>query len=773
MTYESADQAFEALRRGFYLESAEKGEPIPLLSDHHTEGVIAPIYSSRERADQTATRLAAEYDQAINVKPVTGHWDTLLKLARHGIAGVMLDEKHPVFFHNRLRDMNRSLPTLGSIRVQEGEHQQLLSEGMRELYFGTRGKLEVNKHELLQWRNYRAMDAMSVRWMLGDNPLPESIEAYTYLDEHENPLVAQNGATLLGPYVSDSGAVPVFSYKGVAEYYGLKNGLLRLDPEDGAVPTSNLQCVRVDLMKFLNSAPDFGVFMDVGLNPTCHRFRQGYFFKPSAHSDEWYLRTLSGVFGIADGTIIPAPEVVPPKKDEVGGRYSDHEFVSGLTSVTRFPYRRILGANVSQVPVEEARDIVEEELGIRLPEHDELGEIEYERPKYENIGPDSFIVDGFDKITGDSISEPYNWDCGWEAPLVFPDFLAACQWLLKHFLRVDEHVRTYGARTCHGAQHRGSKDPERERAVSDALVDAIKALAIDTLTNGYRPIHSLHLQRIFQDVSAVMELTVVGYLGDGAFYWDESLEYGDQEEDVLEDDVEDEPSEVEELDTRFRDKALKIRERLKSQDHIDLKSRELVRSYLGQALDELQVSSLKILIAALDEFEQIGQKLGYDYAGVNMKLCKVVERELKSRLFESWRKEFRAAEGKTGINRMRDEAVQNGTDQDRNGVKAWKFLDKRQKLEIGPMRFMISTAMEGSQHPAIVSLRDYVNSLDNPSWILSKDCTDALDLISKRYRNGGVHEHLMDHAICVEAMDFILRREKPFLATLLEATKSF
>lgn len=277
MKFDSVDAAHEALSKGFFLESAANGDPIPKLSNFHREGVIAAIYSDRALAEVSKEELSKCYNQEINVRRISGLWDTLIELARCGVVGIMLNEKHPVFFKNRLSDMDRSLPTVACIQLREDKTETFNSAIEAHFHFGVRGKIRVNEQELLPWKNFRAIDAMSIRWMLKDSPLPESVEPYTFLGSEKSPLVAQNGATLLGPYVYDMGAVPIFSGKCWAEYYGLTNGLLEYH-DDELVPTSDIECCPIegDFLDFLDWIHNYGdPFMDIGLNPTSHRFRQG------------------------------------------------------------------------------------------------------------------------------------------------------------------------------------------------------------------------------------------------------------------------------------------------------------------------------------------------------------------------------------------------------------------------------------------------------------------------------------------------------------------
>jgi len=70
MEFESASHAYDTICRGFYIESPLNGDPIPMVSNHHKEGVIAVIYSTKDEAVQAAENASQSYKQDAVVKPV-------------------------------------------------------------------------------------------------------------------------------------------------------------------------------------------------------------------------------------------------------------------------------------------------------------------------------------------------------------------------------------------------------------------------------------------------------------------------------------------------------------------------------------------------------------------------------------------------------------------------------------------------------------------------------------------------------------------------------
>lgn len=755
-SFATAKDAYEALSRGFYIESEENGDPLPMISNFHRDGVVVVISSSRERANDLAEELSEAYQQKATVRAISSLFDTVVQLARRGIAGLLLDGDHPIYFMNRLSEMNRSLPTVGAIGLRKLNDDLPERLNFRDyLHFGVRGELNLEHISLVRWHNFRALDAMSVKWILGERPLPETLLPYTIRSDAQVAEVVEtgcpgvltlfhDGATLLGPYVSDMGAVPIFSGEVWATFYGQIHHFLE-NHGGGWVPSDNhsVQPIKGELVNFLNEIyADHSSVVDIGLNPCCHRFRQGYFFYRDGC---WFLRTLAGVFKITERRFERRDDVLPPKgDDDVGGRNGDYELIEGMTTLVQHPFKRLLGATQSAVPADEAEQIIAEDLAIDLEEG-------YSEPEIREVTSDSFLLDGFDKITGDDLS--FLMTAGeWDGPLVFSDIVQASSWLLVNFLESDEEIRTTGAATCHGPYHPGSGDPDAEATKSNALRQAVCTFLVDALRTGYRPIHSWHLKRLFQDVSAVLEITTAGYVADLVTYDEEFLAGLDAGLD------EDESP----LALRFK----KIKAKLDSRPLMDTAVIADLRRYLGQAMDLLSQSSIQILCAAIEELKRVGNRPAYDYAGVSMKICKTFERELKHQLFDSWCKEVRSG-GKNGVKQLEREA--GAFQDDRTGCTALEFLAKRQKIELGSMRYMLRAVAEGSEHPVIKNLSGFVDSFEGREWLLSKSLDESLERISSRYRNGGLHEHLVDYGLCSEALDYLVIGKDAVLPTLLRS----
>ena len=55
-------------------------------------------------------------------------------------------------------------------------------------------------------------------------------------------------------------------------------------------------------------------------------------------------------------------------------------------------------------------------------------------------------------------------------------------------------------------------------------------------------------------------------------------------------------------------------------------------------------------------------------------------------------------------------------------------------------------------------------------WIISEEHTDLIYEIYTKYRNGGVHEHIISFEVCEEALNRLLLDEDSQLRNLLGAT---
>lgn len=748
---------YERLEASYYIRSVENKQPLPLVSPFHTEGVIVPVYGDLAAAQQKAVELTGSYGVQAEVSPVEPLWDAMRRFAILGFAGVMLDEVHRVHFLNRLSEMDRSLPSLARlIAWPEAEQKRDAGDAGDEcsLLFGPGGRLESEGAFTIPWDDFSRLDRTSVRWMLDQNPLPESFKPWTIGANNANYVVFPlgDGASLLGAYVSPVGATPIFSSEGWAAYFGERVGVLRVEQEEGY----DVQPVQGTITAHLDRIyADHGPMVDVVLNPFCHRFRQGYFFKDAEYG--WCLRTISGIFQIDNGQLIPREDAVPPKGDDVGRGSVGQPELLGVASVTHHPLARLFGKNKSPISREEAKARLKEDFKSRSPEWVEAAD----------FGPDAFALDGFDKVSGDKLS----WsliDCAssnhWGGPLLFRDIVDTCNWLIKFSLPHDEEVRVRGARLCHGGGFPGSQNPEREKGVTRAIRQAIRQIQLDVLTSGYRPEHSIHLQRLFQDATATLEITVAGYLADLAYFGLPESYSLDEDEGQNRTGSDNGSSEPPKFPVLFR----QLQSQIASVAHVNAPLFQELREAIGPVFDDLSEDSCVILATAFKEYRQVGKRPGYDYSGISMKLSKVVERELKRRVFEPWRAKYQSPEGRRRLDDLRRASERGPRDDTGSLIVDW--LSGRKRLELGSMRFCLKKAGERRPHAAIQALEAYLRSFSDPGWLTSQDLFDRLAEVSNRYRNGGVHEVVVNYDLCVEAIDRLLLDRDSTLARLLPAS---
>jgi len=296
----SQAELFDRFKRSFYIQAIDDGTPIPLTSTHHRGGVIVPVYGEWDRVNARAKELSSTYGREAKPQAITPFWDTLRRFAQLGFEGVMLDETHPVHFFNRVSEPDKELPSTARLRQLVADDEGHTKTVISQIYFGPGGILE-EEEPTVPWADYSRIDRTSIRWMLGENPLPESVQPWTIDCGVTGDVGFMTGATLLGPYVSDMGAVPLFSGEQWAVYFGFVQGLLKIQDgqpiqRDGT--EYQIRPVEGSIIDFLNEVyRRHGPLLDIGLNPRCHRYRQGYFFKTVEYG--WCLRTLSGVFQIS------------------------------------------------------------------------------------------------------------------------------------------------------------------------------------------------------------------------------------------------------------------------------------------------------------------------------------------------------------------------------------------------------------------------------------------------------------------------------------------
>ena len=371
-----------------------------------------------------------------------------------------------------------------------------------------------------------------------------------------------------------------------------------------------------------------------------------------------------------------------------------------------------------------------------------------------DISNDSFLIFGFDKIAG----YPF---CNNEenvTPYVFKDIIDAILYFYHSHFLFECELRVDGYYNCQVYEkHEGSKSQEQENKLLSEHKQALQELMETIFTEGYRVEHA-GLLRSYINLSTVsLEIEACGYLGDLAIY-DENLLKGhtteDEDSDIL---------------NRISKNANNYKNKLKSEIVLDERCQKKIMIYLGASYNNVSLESLCILESAINQFESINQRIYHDYAGISMKLCKVFERELNILIFQKWRKNVVANITKPELKVLLKDAEEKGDETTRKLV-GW--LLKRNKLELGPMSFIIKRIIDQCDSEILTLFREYILTLSNSSYILSEDFLAVTKKISTRYRNGGVHEKIVTYDICKEAFENILMKNNNYIKELANIWKA-
>ena len=91
---------------------------------------------------------------------------------------------------------------------------------------------------------------------------------------------------------------------------------------------------------------------------------------------------------------------------------------------------------------------------------------------------------------------------------------------------------------------------------------------------------------------------------------------------------------------------------------------------------------------------------------------------------------------------------------------------------MGTVRFLFKNLREKSYEDIITDhFLNFLKSFENFNWIISEEHTSTIFDIYTKYRNGGVHEHLVSYEIWKEAIGRLVLNSESQLKKLLKATK--
>jgi hypothetical protein len=259
----------------FWLVLTDEGHSLALVSAVHAEGVVAPLYSTREAAEQAARKNPGVRNLA--AYPAPPLWETARLLAAQGFAGLLLDEETPLYFVTN--EPGAPLPT--HIAVPEGESLVLVDDG---------GLTALQKEDVELWADLDAFDLLSIAWLLGPT-LPfldyqEDMLLSEYLAQGEPRLTTDRGMLL--DFEPEREAVALFSAHYAAEWYWGSR-------QEGGLDSSGEIVQHPDIVDVLDERALQYPDGDFVLNPGRHRFYQGFF---RAVDGTWLLVTINGVWRV-------------------------------------------------------------------------------------------------------------------------------------------------------------------------------------------------------------------------------------------------------------------------------------------------------------------------------------------------------------------------------------------------------------------------------------------------------------------------------------------
>lgn len=718
------NSVLQLIERAVYVKDTNTLTPIPLKTTYHFNGVTCPIYTDKSMANEICEQMSVAYNLELEIQNISAFWDFVKFSAKNGSDGLVLNNKYPIFYFNRISDIDKSTPTIIGIKLLGSELTNNL------VLFGRNGYFKSKPGMIIEWSDIERMDKLSVEFALNGDMLPDyPLNPFMIQQNGVQDLIFQNGATILGKYVSDIGAIPIFSNYEHAHNFAIWHGI--------DVESNEYNLVEVNLLEKLEDIYSRHlVFCDIGLNPEFNRYEQGWFFKSK---ENWYLETISGTWRIESNNFIK--EEATSYKSIFTDSYNNLESWKNLRTQARFPIKRITGANTVSFEEDDAEEFLH---SFEDQQFEPIEISEGNIPSREN-----YMVDMFDAITGENQALSNYIDCNDLGFLVFEDIFSFVSYIKKTLLPVDEEVRVQGATLCHGGGISGSNNKEKEELITKSITICMDKLLKEVLRSGYKPYHSLILKDLLNKNTAVIQIKSLGYFADIIFY--DLYDEADFSLKVEECDID------EKAKKKFQSLHTRIIQEQELPEDVKLK----MVNYLGSSFSSLSTDSQLILSTALNEFENAGKSNYFDYAGISMKIAKVFERELNINVFKKWSKLAKSSFSKEEIKEMLI---------DRNIYDSeallYKVLNKNEKPTIGNTLFLFRS-MSGSSKPLTRHFNNFLVS--KMQWLLSEDFMNLMNDILKKYRNGGVHEHMVTYETCNEAIVKTITGKSPYFEKFIKS----
>jgi len=737
-------EIIQKLNSAYFIKSKISHYPVCHSIIPQPDGLSVVIFDNKEDIDEYFKSREVEDIKDFDFERVNSIYDRMTEFANMGFVGFWFYKNFPIFFANRLSEYNCELPTIGIFPNSTFETQT---------YFGASGILP-EMIGIKVWSNFYKTDKI----------LRRNYESYfTNLSKFCTKFFAVFDSRFLnkqriiresplhGPYSSPDGAIPVFSsLENTQEYVD------QFDHQD----KSELSIKELEnLNSYLNetkNAEDMGFLYDICLNPFSSRFEQGYFFECES---KWYFKNIYNTYSVQDNLLIELEDediVTPGKSDAVPLSSQLDSIEAKLKTTVKFPLKRILRNTNSRLSFREANEVVQKEINTSLFAAKEGWDKEIEPNQ---IGRDSYLVFGFDKISGN----PFSNNGLNHTPYIFSDIFEACSFFYHKLLPFDCEIRIDGYAT-HSYVKEKSEDPDYEKNIFEETRLGLIQLMEDILVQGYKPSFSNYLKKYINETSTVLEIEECGYVDDLSFYENNYItEFLDEKEEEYTEEVDDEIDNDEELNNEktLGLKIIKLLRSKKSRPELDYQIQQKIKRSLGKSEVNLDDESRMMLETAILDFKEKGISNTVDYAPISMELCKVFERELKRNVFEKWKADSKLK--KDEILKLLQEYPNNQTIS-----KLCNWVIGRGTIELGNMKFILKESNSGSTIWIFQNLFSFINKLPSADYLLSDEFQSTIGRISSVYRNGGVHEHLVSYSICEKAFNEILTGPGNALKKLLE-----
>lgn len=735
---------YEVVSRSFYLRSKISGYPVSYSIVPVPEGLSVVLFVSEKDCQEFLDMRQISDRENFERVPIQSFYDSMREFAELGYIGVWVYKNFPVRFGNYYSDLDVDLPSFAYT--------------FGGTFIGSSGLIDEPQY-FVPWANYSRVDKIIRRFvqfpqgLYFDPRSPVYSIGLAVTGEYSISLVGgkeisvrlasfHNSSPLQGPYISDLGAYCLFTDADEAAQFIHQRTSGEHDHYEVIQFPSLLSAIR----QIESDHP----FIDISLNPTSPRHMQGYF--PRVR-DRLVLRMVLASFEIIDdGSWIKIEEPVELEKaDTIDYPNEIDPTYRSLSSLIGHPLKRIRGATKSPMNRREARSL----LGKLFEEGDHEQPIE--ETSAEDITAESYVLDCFDKINGESLRNVDE-----TAPMIFSDVIAAILFAYNDPLPFDAKIRASGYHLCSSNINvSGSNDATREASILTELQNALRDLTEDILVSGYRIEHSELFRTFISRNSQSIEIRKCGYVGDLAVLTNNTAF-------ALPDDAE-----KDELRNTAIGRLVKISsafyQRRRDNPSLGARIQNRIRIHLGEAYEHISTASLLILESAVKEFTWVQDRLDHDYAGISMKLCKVFERELTSLVFEYASTAIKKHFDKDALKSALREAELRG---DTNETKLLKWLLRMGKLELGPMAHIMQRVSEAPDTPILQKFRDSLAERSNCEFLMSSNFQDVCKQILHKFRNGGVHEKIITYDVCQEAFHCILEMKRNYLSLLAQIRPS-